>query len=178
MKIQNSIPWCNLFSTASKYNLCIKESRYRYLVILSGCTFSILLLIIYVTYAYLFVLVSVIFIITLLSLFSTKKKNEQLSTLQIIVDELGVCSFENIIEKKAESDKDLKEKEQFQLLSSSRYSFLGCWLYLVPLSNLYSSSFLIGRLGTKPEKKRLFVYRDSLSAEDFSKLSRVIRNLK
>jgi hypothetical protein len=134
----------------------------------------------YVTYAYLFVLVSVVFIITLLGLFFVQKKNDQLPTLQIIVDELGICSFETIIEKKVESDNDLKEqqKEQFQLLSGSRYSFLGCWLYLTPLSSLYSSEFLTSWINKKPEKKRLFIYRDSLSADDFSKLSRVIRNLK
>ncbi|WP_425451868.1 protein YgfX [Candidatus Colwellia aromaticivorans] len=170
------MPWCNLYSTASKYNLCIKQSLYHYLLLFSGCICFSLLLISYVTYAYQFLLVTVVLTITLLSIFVAKKRNGQLTTLQVILDEYGVCSFEYMLENTVQSTVD--RKEQFQLLASSRYSFFGCWLHMAPLSNLYPPKFLLNAINERGKNKRLFIYRDSLSAEDFSRLSQVIRKLK
>jgi len=175
VKTKNSIPWCNLFSIASKHNICIKPSRYRSLILLGGCVFFSLLLISYVTYAYQFVLVIAVLIITVMSVLIAKQSNEQLATLQITLDEHGIFSFEYRLEKTGESTVDTKE--QFQLLATSRYSFFGCWLHLVPLSNLSSSATLSYSIYKRRKNKRLFIYRDSLSAEDFSRLSQVIRKL-
>jgi len=143
--------------------------------LLGGCVFFSLLLISYVTYAYQFVLVIAVLIITVMSVLIAKQSNEQLATLQITLDEHGIFSFEYRLEKTGESTVDTKE--QFQLLATSRYSFFGCWLHLVPLSNLSSSATLSYSIYKRRKNKRLFIYRDSLSAEDFSRLSQVIRKL-
>lgn len=174
MKTTNLTPWCNLFSNESKkYNICIKQSRYRNLLFLGSCIVFSLLLISYVTYAYQFVLVIVVLTITLLSVLIAKKRSEQLTTLHFTLDENGVCSFEYTLENKIESPVDIKE--QLQLLVSSRFGFFGCWLHMAPLSNLSSPApYAINK---KRKKKWLFIYRDSLSVEDFSRLSQVIRKL-
>lgn len=168
--------WSNLYSTASKYNLCIKQSRYQYLLLLSGCIFFSLLLVSYLTYAYQLVLVTAVLTITALSILITKQRNGQLTTLQIILDEQGICSFKDILGGAVESTDEMKE--EFQLLSSSRYSFFGCWLHMTPLSNMYPPKSLLYATNERSEKKRLFIYRDSLSSKDFSRLSQVIRKLK
>lgn len=175
MKTKNLILWCNLFSNESKYNICIKESRYRNLLLLNSGVFFSLLLISYVTYAYQFVLVIVVLTITIMSLFVAKSKDEQLTKLHLILDEEGVCSFEHATVNKIGSTADIKE--QFQLLTSSRFSFFGCWLCMAPLSNLVLPEILPNAINKRRKKRLLFIYRDSLSAEDFSRLSQVIRKL-
>ncbi|NQY86932.1 MAG: hypothetical protein HRT51_04145 [Colwellia sp.] len=110
-----------------------------------------------------------------MSILIAKQRNEQLTRFQVIVNENGVCLFEYMLENTDECT--VNSKESFQLLTSSRYSFFGCWLYMVPLSNLSSSGFLPNTIN-KNRKKRLFIYRDSLSAENFSRLAQIIRKLK
>lgn len=113
---------------------------------------------------------------TLLSVLIVKQSGEQATTFQFIFDEHGVCSFEFMPENTVASAID--RKEPFQLLTGSRYSFLGCWLYMVPLSNVYSAEPVSNAINKRHKKKRLFIYRDSLSTEDFSRLTQVIRNVK
>ena len=107
---------------------------------------------------------------TLLSVLIVKQSGEQATTFQFIFDEHGVCSFEFMPENTVASAID--RKEPFQLLTGSRYSFLGCWL------NVYSAEPVSNAINKRHKKKRLFIYRDSLSTEDFSRLTQVIRNLK
>ena len=180
MKTSNSTPWCNLYSTASKYNICVKQSQYRNLLWLSACLFFNLLLISYVTYAYQFVLVIAVLAITLMSILIAKKGNGQLTNVQFTVDEYSICSFECPLDNKAENTvvSNVSRKEEFQLLASSRYSFWGCWLHMESLSNLSSSAFLSYAINKKSKNKWLFIYRDSLSTQDFSRLSQAIRQLK
>jgi len=113
---------------------------------------------------------------TLLSVLIAKQSGEQATTFQFIFDEHGVCSFDVVPENTVDST--IGRKERFQLLTGSRYSFFGCWLYAVPLPNVYSAEPLSNAINKRRKKKRLFIYRDSLSAEDFSRLTQVIRNLK
>ena len=176
MKTSKSTPWFNLYSTASKHNICVKQSRHRDLLWLSGCLFINLLLIGYVTYAYQFVLVIVVLSITLISILIANNRLGQITLLQFTVDEFSICSFQYRCEKKGVSA--IAKKEQFQLLASSRYSFFGCWLHVVPLSNLSSSALFSYAINKKHKNKWFFIYRDSLSAQDFSRLSQVIRHLK
>lgn len=177
MKTLNSTPWCNLYSTALKYDICVKPSRYRNLLWLSGCLFFNLLLISYITYAYQFLLVIVVLTITFMSILIAKKSNEQLTTLQFTLDEYHVYSFEDLLENTIINN--VSRKEHFQLLASSRYSFFGCWLHMAPLSNLSlaTAAPLSYTINKKGQKKWLFIYRDSLSAQDFSRLSQIIRKL-
>jgi hypothetical protein len=109
-----------------------------------------------------------------MSIIIAKKKNGQLTSLQFTLDEYSVCSFEYAPDNKAENIvvSHVSRKEQFQLLASSRYSFFGCWLHMAPFSHL---SYAINK---KPKNKWLFIYRDSLNTQDFSRLSQAIRKLK
>lgn len=167
MKIKSLTPWCNLYSTASKYNLCIKESRYRYILLFSSAIFIGLLLISYATYAYHLVLAVAVLTLTVVSFLIATNKPVQLTKLQVTLDEDGIFSIVNNYNKT--TGNSLQVKEQFQLLVNSRYSFFGCWLYMSPLPIT---------INKKTPIKYLFIYRDSLSAEDFSRLSQVIRKLK
>jgi hypothetical protein len=110
-----------------------------------------------------------------MSIWIADNKNEQKAQFQFTVDENGVFLFEGGLENTVKVSAD--KNEQFQLLGNSRYSFFGCWLYLVPLSNLSTFDSLTHTINKKPKQKRLFLYRDSLSAEEFSRLSQVIRKL-
>ncbi len=119
-----------------------------------------------------------------MSILITKQGGEQVllessTRLQLTLDKHGVCSFEHTLGNTVDSTVDIVDiKEQFQLLTSSRYSFFGCWLHMQPLSNISSTAPLFFVINKKRKKKLLFIYRDSLSAVDFSRLSQVIRNLK
>ncbi|ALO35723.1 hypothetical protein CMT41_14105 [Colwellia sp. MT41] len=61
----------------------------------------------------------------------------------------------------------------YQLLAASRVSFIGCWLVMVP-----SEPILTPRSNAANNiPKQLFIYRDSFSKQDFSRLARVIKQL-
>lgn len=139
-------------------------------MLFSGIAFFDLLLIIYTTYAYQYVLVIVVFTMTVISVLIAQKKSKQLTAFHLIIDEKGICSFEPLLDKTLGGTANTNEL--FQLLISSRYSFLGCWL------DMYSSKSLTSSINKKHKKKQLFIYRDSLSQEDFSRLSQIIRELK
>jgi len=82
---------------------------------------------------------------------STKQSNKQASLqYQFELTPQGVCTFNGA--------------EYYQLQTNSRFSFLGCWLTLMPAT---AQNTLL-----KGKKKQLFIYRDSLSEQDFSRLSR------
>lgn len=107
---------------------------------------------------------------TAMSVLIAKINAKQLTAFYMSIDENGVCSFESMFDNSFESTSNVKE--QFQLLASSRYSFFGCWL------DMDSTKLVNKSINKKHIKKQLFIYRDSLSSEDFSRLSQVIRKLK
>ena len=74
---------------------------------------------------------------------------------QFELNQQGLCTFDG--------------KTYYQLQASSRLSFLGCWL---TLNSVTTSSTL-----SASKDKQLFIYRDSLSRENFSHLSLVLRKL-
>jgi len=113
--------------------------------------------------------------ITLLSVLIVNRNQKPLSSCQMILDEKGVCSFESSANNTLNEVVD--SKEQFQLLSGSRYSFFGCWLQMTALPHHTSSLYLPNGINKSDKKRWLFIYRDSLTAEGFSRLSHVIRNL-
>ncbi len=74
---------------------------------------------------------------------------------QFELSQQGLCTFDG--------------KSYYQLQANSRLSFLGCWLTLTLVTA--NSTLLVSK------HKQLFIYRDSLSQEGFSRLSLVLRNL-
>ncbi|TYK65082.1 hypothetical protein [Colwellia echini] len=71
----------------------------------------------------------------------------------------------------------------YQLLAHSRFSFFGCWLVMVPKNNDASSQTQLFDLTqhqkriAKQRPKQVFLFRDSVSGQDFSRLARVVRQL-
>jgi len=62
----------------------------------------------------------------------------------------------------------------YQLLAESRLSFIGCWLVIMP-----NNSTATQQSSSKNRyPKQIFIFRDSLHEQDFSRLARVINQLK
>ncbi|MCW8833731.1 MAG: hypothetical protein OQK09_04810 [Colwellia sp.] len=155
----NSTPWCNLFSTASKFNIQVNESRNKLLVIYGLTVFFLLLLVLYFSYAYFLALVvATLTLLVLGVLYSqqrTKHRQKDAKCLyQFELNQQGLCLFNG--------------NEYYQLHASSRFSFFGCWLMLLPTTENKCSG---------DKAKQLFIFRDSLTEQDFSRLSQVLRNL-
>jgi len=108
-----------------------------------------------------------------MSFFLTNKKSEKPIAFQLMLDENSICVLSKTDQSLVEGAFDIKE--QFQILASSRYSFLGCWLNLAPLPTLHSPDKRLSPINEQSTKKSLFIFRDSLSAKDFSRLSQAIK---
>jgi len=158
VKTANLTPWCNLFSTASKYNICIKKSCYQHLLYAGSVVTFILLSIVFFTFAYHLALSIAVFFLFLVGLLLANKKPQQVSS-SFELNSQGLCSFNG--------------NHYYQLQTSSRYSFFGCWLILKPVPT-ESAQF---NVTDKNAKTRCFIYRDSLSKQDFSRVSKVISHL-
>ena len=160
MKTVNLTPWCNLFSSASKYSISVKKSRYQVLLYTGITTIFILIAIVFFSYAYHLALVIAIIAVLLLSLFRRSESNHQQSVLTFDLTSKGQCLFDN--------------QRCYQIQSSSRQSFLGCWLVL----QLKSSTHVHFNAKNRNPNKLLFIFRDSLSKQDFSRLANVITQLE
>ncbi len=80
-----------------------------------------------------------------------------------VISEKGIIQFANnwgFIEMK------------FQLQASSRASFLGCRLVLTPQRN--SSTVTLDKK-IKCQCHKFFIFKDSLTSQDFARLSRIIK---
>ncbi|MBL4941327.1 MAG: hypothetical protein JKY81_06630 [Colwellia sp.] len=89
----------------------------------------------------------------------TKQNGQKVIVARFELSDQGLCRFD--------------ENQHYQLQASSRLSFLGCWLILQPLSAVGS---MFNEKNNKPNTQ-YFIYRDSLSEQDFSHLSKVIAQL-
>jgi len=65
------------------------------------------------------------------------------------------------------------ESANYQLLASSRLSFVGCWLKMIELDSLFDHK----TIAIKASSRELFIFKDSLSGQDFARLLRVIKGL-
>lgn len=121
--------------------------------------FFLLLLLLHFSYAYYLALaVATLTLIALSILYTQQHSKDNLKKAgflyQFELSQQGLCSFDG--------------SAYYQLQTSSRFSFLGCWLSLKPMAK---SKVLPSK------KKQLFIYRDSLSKQDFSRLAQVLKNL-
>jgi len=122
-----------------------------------GClVFMFLLLLLYFSYAYHLTLVIAVFTLVVLGVLMAQQKGRQVKVeYQFELTPQGICTFDG--------------ETYFQLQTSSRLSFLGCWLTLIPITA--KNTFLANK------HKQLFIYRDSLCEQDFSRISRVLKDL-
>ena len=77
-----------------------------------------------------------------------------------------------------------QENITYQMLATSRFAFIGCWLDLVEVSDIVSHKKSIknegNRLyskGSKQKTQQLFIFKDSLTRQDFSRMINVIKHL-
>lgn len=159
----NLTPWCNLFSAASKYSITVNKSRYKIIVYVGVALVCILILLTFFTYAYHLALTIAVAGVVLLGLLLAKQNSSQVMISTFELNDQGQCSFE--------------DDNHYQLHLSSRYSFLGCWLVLQPIST--AGALFQAKKTTKSNSatKLFFIYRDSLSKQDFSRISKVITQL-
>ncbi len=156
MKTVNLTPWCSLYSTASKYSIQVKKSYYKPLMNFGSLLSFFLLLLLCFSYAYHLVLALAIFTMIVLGVLIAQKSGKQARVeYQFELSQQGVCTFDSNV--------------YYQIQASSRLSFLGCWLKLVPVTA--KSTLLVNKY------KQLFIYRDSLCEQDFSRLSRLLKDL-
>ena len=144
-----------------------------------------LLLFVLMSFSYAYQLALIIATLTLLTLggLLAKKPDRTHCIAQLQLTPQGVCSLVYI-----NSDALDDNIKHFQLLATSRFSFLGCWLELLPVStasvNSLGNDYLNVKLlkkapwnNTRLKKKQLFIYRDSISPQSFSRLVQVIQKV-
>jgi hypothetical protein len=119
----------------------------------------LLLLLTFLTYAYHLALIIAVTVIVLLGLLLVKKSDQQDIVSRFELNCHGLCSF--------------SESNQFQLQQSSRLSFLGCWLVLKPIP----AANAMFNVKNNDLNRVFFIYRDSLSKQDFSRIAHVISQL-
>ena len=86
------------------------------------------------------------------------KKSQFVIIFEFDLTNQGLCSF--------------GDNNQYQLQKNSRFSFFGCWLNLQQITATGTALS-----NNDKAKKTLFIYRDSLSSQDFSRLSQVISHM-
>jgi hypothetical protein len=105
-------------------------------------------------------LIAVMSIISLSLFLSISHLNKPI-TSSLILTKAGEIEFNN-------------DQISYQLLPESRLSFIGCWLVVGPNENTITQR-------SNPDKKypkQFFIFKDSLHEQDFSRLARVINQLK
>mgnify|MGYP007014079925 FL=1 len=157
MKTTNLTPWCNLFSTASKYSIEVKKSRYKLLIYSSVVVFLIASILVFFTYAYYAALVITVCSFLFFGILLANKDNPAV-VVRFELDNKGLCSFDGV--------------HYYQLLINSRFSFFGCWLNLQ-----YCSDKTHYKTNNNDTIKRVFIFRDSLCEGDFSRISNIISQL-
>ena len=150
----------NLYSNALKYNVNVRESRYKLAVYSALAIFIFLVMLVSFTFYYIQAQALAVVSIIALSLFLSMSKKNRL-TSSFILTNTGSIRFNN-------------EDASYQLLAGSRLSFIGCWLVMsqnVPAVFLPKDLF-----ETMP--KQLFIFRDSINEQDYSRIARVIKQLE
>ena len=151
--------WCNIYLSASKYNINVKHSRYKLVLYSFFVIIFCLILLIRFTFYYVIAQINAVAAIIFLSLFLSKSNNNAIAHSFVLTYTGGLC-FD-------------KDQLSYQLLTTSRLGFIGCWVIMVP------SELTLNQCGNtnNTSPKQLFIFRDSISDQDFSRLARVIKQL-
>jgi len=75
------------------------------------------------------------------------------ATRSFIIENDGKCTF--------------SEHQEFQLGMNSRVGWFGCWLVLIPLKSDRNNTV-----------KYQFLFKNSISSQSYSRISRIIKRLK
>lgn len=99
--------------------------------------------------------------ISVLTTKSTEQQSQKDSSLFILTSS-GEVSFNH-------------GDDVYQLLPNSRFGFIGVWLVLQ--AREHDNKLLPNLRKIKSKPRQLFIYKDSLSAQDFSRVTYVINQL-
>ncbi len=160
MKIKNSTQWSNIYSNASKYNVNVKDSRYKLAFYGFLAVIASLVILVSFTFQYILALSLAIISVISLSLFVSINNNKPI-TNSFILTSVGEI-FLN------------KEQRSYQLLVGSRHSFIGCWFVMIPNHTTHSQH----DMSSKTTPKQLFIFRDSFTKQDYSRIGRVLSELE
>lgn len=152
MKTKNLTPWCNLFSIESKYNILIGPSRYKKLFFGAVLYASTILVLSVFEQVYIEVYLVYFYLLGPRTFLSPLFVHNQYFS----INNMGLCVFDN--------------NNELQLHPSSRVSFLGCWLVFCENERACESESL-------NKATHLYIFKDSLSDTDFSRLARVLNML-
>jgi hypothetical protein len=118
--------------------------------------FASLLFLVLFSYAYHVALAIAIFTSIILGILYSQQQDKSARVLyQFELTSQGMCTFDG--------------ESYYQLQLNSRLSFLGCWLNFI--------STIEGSMPSDKRVKKIFIYRDSLSEQDFSRISRILKSL-
>ncbi len=138
----------------------------RYMVALSGLWLLIALLAfnsLHYLFAMLLACIS-LFVVIYFSLNNQQQGKEIVPEYDFQLSVDGKCTLPHFLCSEGEQSYEVT-KGFWQIQANSRVSFLGCWLYL-QLENENTT--------TPVQSKRLFVFKPCLSAQSFSRLSRIV----
>lgn len=152
--------WCNLYSSASKYNITVRKSRYKPAVYCSLAGMLGLTFLLSLTFSYVLALILTVAGIIYLSLFLSITHDSPIAS-SLILTNTGCLYFD-------------KDPTSYQLLITSRLSFIGCWLIMTEKESFAARKKDAVRVDTK----HFFIFRDSLSGQDFSRIARILRQLR
>lgn len=161
MKIKNSTQWFNIFSIESKFEVTIKQPRYKRMFFSVSVVVFILLLITHYTLNDFFLASFLLVLYILISLGMSFKKNayyfnnKSPLVLSLSMEDDGQCYLNGSMHIFG------------QVSDQSRVSFLGCWLVYHQSNNF-----------TRGSKKAIFIAKNCLSKNDYAKLRRFILSLK
>ena len=160
MKIQSSTQWSNLYSNALKYNINVRISLYKLAIYSLIAILTALVILVSFTFHYGLALGLAVVSIISLSLLLSVRNNKPI-TSSFTLTNTGGIEFDN-------------DKISYQLLAESRLSFIGCWLVLMPNNSVVTQH----SHSAKKDPRQLFIFRDSLHEQDFSRLASVINQLE
>jgi len=161
VKTKSLTPWCNLYSIASKFEIRISPSRYK--VILYSATLSIFIAAPLFYFSVNLYLLACFSLIVFIGISLLKYRGN--SIIDYFIKDKRLEKFTITNEGFFQFYTDRGNSTDFKLTPFSRVSFLGCWL-------VYSSQKNPDNLKAK------FIFKDSLSSADYSRLRRVITALK
>jgi len=155
VKTKNLTTWSRLFSVELKYNITLNQSRPKFVNYYPILVISLSLILgAFFFQLPLFITTSMILLLISKLFFESVLRYSSVSNKNnFIIGNDGKCLFLG--------------NQEFQLDANSRAGWFGCWLVLTSQN-----------AENKQATKYLFLFKHSVSEQDYSRLSRIIKRLK
>lgn len=157
MKTLNSTLWSSIYCSASKYNIAVYTSKIKYCVLFAGVSLAIITFILTSSYLFHLAIALVVFSVIAVNIYLANSFHTKQPQYRILVTTQGSIQF---IDNRGQVSKPM------QLSDKSRASALGCWLVAQ-----------VSSADGQEQRRNGFIFKDSVSAQNYSRLVRVIRSL-